>query len=189
MYDGCTKDWYPGCYTRNTAKKGVWTNRSKAMATSNAIDRSPVVPSTDKHFLGREIMIPEDTLDLSRINARMAKLVEELARQLREQKKLATMVTIMIRYADHQIHTGRLRIACTSMDKVIHQHVKELFHSVHKRRQLIRQIGVKLSGLVSGQCQLDLFENREEEIRLIKEIDQIKKRFGNKVLQKAAHLS
>jgi DNA polymerase-4 len=43
---------------------------------------------------------------------------------------------------------------------------------------LIRLIGVKLSHLVQGTPQLNLFEDTPEMVRLYQEIDRMRKRYG-----------
>ena len=51
---------------------------------------------------------------------------------------------------------------------------------------LIRLIGVRLSGLISGVQQLDLFEDTSEMIRLYLTIDKLRNRFGMLSVRKAS---
>ena len=51
---------------------------------------------------------------------------------------------------------------------------------------LIRLIGVKFSGLVSGHPQIDLFDDSVEHIALNQAMDKMKKRFGKNAIQRAS---
>jgi len=44
---------------------------------------------------------------------------------------------------------------------------------------MIRLIGVKLGGLISGAQQLDLFDNNEKMVKLYLSMDKIRLRFGS----------
>jgi hypothetical protein len=54
---------------------------------------------------------------------------------------------------------------------------------------LIRMIGVKLSHLVGGVQQLDLFEDTPEMIRLYLALDKLRNRYGKKTVQRAVGIS
>ena len=62
-------------------------------------------------------------------------------------------------------------------------HALELFKEVYERRQLIRLIGVKFSGLVNGNIQLNLFDDTESEISLLQQLDHIRRRWGKSAIQ------
>jgi DNA polymerase-4 len=60
-----------------------------------------------------------------------------------------------------------------------------LFVRLYQRRMLIRLIGVKLSHLVRGTPQLNLFEDTPEMVRLYQEIDRMRNRYGRKSVIRA----
>ena len=62
---------------------------------------------------------------------------------------------------------------------------RELFKRLYTRRMLIRLIGVKLSYLVQGVQQLNLFEDTPEMIRLYLAMDYIRKRYGKYSVRRA----
>ena len=66
---------------------------------------------------------------------------------------------------------------------------KELFDRLYQRRILIRLIGVKLSHLVGGVQQLDLFEDTPEMIRLYLALDKLRNRYGKKSIRRAVGIS
>ena len=56
--------------------------------------------------------------------------------------------------------------------------VTQLFDKLYNRRMLIRLVGVRLSGLVHGNQQINLFDDTEENINLYEAIDWIKHKHG-----------
>jgi DNA polymerase-4 len=60
-----------------------------------------------------------------------------------------------------------------------------LFDQLYQRRQSLRLVGVRFSGLVHGSPQLDLFDAPAEEHRLLDALDQIRKKFGMKAVVRA----
>ena len=63
--------------------------------------------------------------------------------------------------------------------------VQELFNKLYERRMLLRLIGVKLSNLITGHYQIDIFKDSLEQIALYQALDHIKKRYGVKSVRKA----
>jgi DNA polymerase-4 len=111
-------------------------------------------------------------------------MVEKLAFQLRKTEKLTSCVTVKIRYSNFDTHTLQKQIPYTSLDHILLEEVKDLFHRLYQRRMLIRLIGVKFSGLVHGVQQLGLFEDSPELIRLYQALDAIRKRYGLHAVQR-----
>ncbi|HEY3386559.1 MAG TPA: hypothetical protein VGK46_08625, partial [Saprospiraceae bacterium] len=105
-------------------------------------------------------------------------MVDELAFDLRQDARLTSCITVKIRYADFNTFTKQRRISYTAQTRTLIAHALELFADVYERRQLIRLIGVKFSGLVNGNIQLDLFDHTEEEISLLQQLDHIRRRWG-----------
>jgi DNA polymerase-4 len=155
---------------------------------ANAIDRSPVLPYTEQKSMSKERTFTEDTLDIRMIRNYLLDMADKLAFELRNDKKLTSCITVKIRYADFNTYTKQRSIPYTANDRVISRHVLDLFDSVYEKRQLIRLIGVKFSGLVSGSYQIDLFEDTIEQMELLKQIDHIRKRWGGDAIGRAACL-
>lgn len=62
----------------------------------------------------------------------------------------------------------------------------ELFDKLYQRRLLIRLVGVKLTDLVMGNYQINMFDDSEQMLNLYKAMDTIRKRYGELSVQKAA---
>jgi len=120
------------------------------------------------------------------IRHKLMGMVDKLAYELRNTFKLTSCVTVKIRYADFNTYTKQRRIAYTANDTVLIRHTHELFDSLYDRRQLIRLIGVKFSGLVPGHYQISLFDDSMKAISLLEQRDRIRKRFGEDAIGFAA---
>ncbi len=158
----------------------------KLWEKANAIDKAPVVPYYEQKSMSKERTFTDDTLNLSFIRNMLLKLSDSLAFELRKMNKLTSCVTVKIRYADFNTYTKQRRIFYSANDKMLSRQVQELFEVLYERRQLIRLIGVKFSGLVNGNYQISLFDDTAKEISLLKEKDWIRKRFGNDKIMRAA---
>jgi len=155
---------------------------------AHGIDESPVVPYSEQKSISTECTFEEDTIDVKRLNGILIAMVEKVAFQLREQKKLTSCVTVKIRYSNFDTETRQVRVAYTSSDHIILQVVQELFHKLYNRRMLIRLVGVRLSGLVHGCHQINLFDDTEESVNLYQAIDHIKHKHGVEKLVRATTL-
>ncbi|HNA58214.1 MAG TPA: DNA polymerase IV, partial [Chitinophagales bacterium] len=153
---------------------------------ANGIDTSPVEPYSERKSISSEETFESDTIDVSRIRTILMAMTENLAYQLRKEGKLTSVVAVKIRYSDFDTHTKQIRIPYTSTDHTLMRVVKELFDKLYERRVLIRLVGVRLSGLVNGGYQINLLEDAEHTIRLYQEMDHVRKRFGDTVVQRAS---
>jgi DNA polymerase-4 len=113
-------------------------------------------------------------------------MAENLAFQLRRGNKLASNVSVKIRYSDFHTYTKQAKISYTSADHLIIPKVLELFKQLYNRRLLIRLIGVKFTGLVGGHYQINLFDDSEEMLSLYNSMDRIRERFGDHSVIRAA---
>ncbi len=153
---------------------------------ANAIDSSPVVPYHEAKSISAERTFQTDTTDLRFLHDQLNALVSQLAFQLRKQQKLTSCITVKIRYSDFSTYTRQMTIPYTANDRPLLAHARSLFDKLFDRRQLIRLIGLRFSGLVHGSPQLNLFEDSAEEIRLLESMDKIRRRFGPKAIVRGA---
>jgi DNA polymerase IV len=152
---------------------------------ANGIDDSPVVPYSEQKSISTECTFDADTIDVKRLKSVLIAMVEKVAFNLREQKKLTSCVTVKIRYANFDTETKQIQIPYTSSDHQLLHVVHELFNKLYNRRMLIRLVGVRLSGLVHGSHQINLFDDTEEDINLYQAIDFIKHKHGVEKLIRA----
>jgi len=150
--------------------------------SANAIDRRQVIPYSEQKSMSKERTFSEDTLDLKFIRSLLGSMVDELAFDLRQDSRLTSCVTVKIRYADFNTFTKQRRIPYTAQTRQLITYAQELFEEVYERRQLIRLIGVKFSGLVNGHIQLNLFDDTQSEISLLQQLDHIRQRWGKEAI-------
>lgn len=155
---------------------------------AHGIDDSPVVPYSEQKSISTECTFENDTIDVKKLKSILIAMVEKVAFQLREQKKLTSCVTVKIRYANFDTETKQIQIPYTSSDHVLLHTVTQLFDKLYNRRMLIRLVGVRLSGLVHGSHQISLFDDTTEGIRLYEAIDKIKHKHGPEKLVRATTL-
>lgn len=152
---------------------------------AHAEDTSPVVPYSEQKSISTECTFDTDTIDVRRLKSILIAMVEKVAFNLREQRKLACCVTVKIRYANFDTETRQVHIPYTASDHVIMRIVMELFNKLYNRRMLIRLVGVRLSGLVHGNHQISLFDDTAGNINLYQSIDHIKHKYGVEKLIRA----
>jgi DNA polymerase-4 len=153
---------------------------------SNGIDNAPVVPYSERKSISTERTCERDTIDVNRLKSLLVAMTENLAFQLRRGKKLTACVTVKVRYSDFNTHTLQARIPYTSADHILIPKVLELFKRLYQKRLLVRLIGVRFSHLVNGGYQINLFEDSEELINLYQAMDQLRERFGDRAVIRAA---
>lgn len=152
---------------------------------ANGLDDSPVVSYSEQKSISTESTFDQDTIDVKRLKSILIAMVEKVAFQLREQKKLTACVTVKIRYSNFDTETRQIHIPYTSSDHVILRVVQELFDKLYNRRMLIRLVGVRLSNLVQGNHQISLFDETEQDINLYEAMDFIKHKHGVEKLVRA----
>ena len=152
---------------------------------ANGIDTTPVIPYSERKSISTETTFEQDTIDIHMINELLVRMIEKIAFTLRKKQKLTSCVTLKIRYSNFDTHTVQQRIGYTSFDHVLIPVAKELFRKLYQRRMLIRLVGVKLSHLVTGVQQIDLFDQTPELINLYQAVDRMRLRYGRKSVVRA----
>lgn len=161
-------------------------NGKQIWEKANGIDNRPVQPYHEQKSIGSERTFETDTTDIKFLHEVLSKMVQDICFDMRKQNRLCATVTLKLRYSDFQTHTAQVRVAYTSYDHVILTKAKELLTKLYDRRLLIRLIGVKVSNLVYGAQQINLFEDSVEMIKLYQALDQIKHWYGKKAIRKGS---
>lgn len=155
---------------------------------ANGLDDSLVLPFREQKSMSKEHTYEQDTIDMAALKKTIIKMIDQLAFDLRSEGRLTSCITLKIRYSNFETFTKQVRIPLTSSDKILTQKVLELFEKLYSRRMLIRLIGIKLSELVSGSYQTDLFNDAITDLNLMTAMDKIRNRFGNLSVMRAASL-
>jgi DNA polymerase-4 len=152
---------------------------------AQGIDHRKVEPYQERKSIGTERTFEKDTIDVVKLRNIISAMAENLAYQLRKGDKLCACITVKVRYSDFNTHTLQAKIPYTSADHVLIGKSLELFDKLYNRRLLIRLIGVRLSDLVSGRFQMNLFEDSEEMANLYQAMDRLRNRYGNDAVKRA----
>ena len=153
---------------------------------ANGHDSTPVCPYQERKSISKEHTFERDTIDVAGVRHCLSHMVESLGFDLRSQHKLTGCVTVKIRYADFNTHDMQQRIPYTAFDHVLRQIVNGIFDRLYNRRLMIRLVGVRLSELVNGMPQLNLFDDNIELTQLYAAMDKIKRRFGEEIIHRTA---
>lgn len=155
---------------------------------AQGIDERPVIPYQERKSISTERTFENDTIDVIKLRELLRAMAENLAYQLRKGDKLCSCITVKIRYSDFNTYSTQARIPYTSADHTIIKYTLELFEKLFQRRQLIRLVGVRLSHLVSGGMQINLFEDTEELIHLYDAMDKIRNKYGDHAVKRASSM-
>lgn len=153
---------------------------------AQGIDENPVLPWHRQKSTGTENTFRADTSDIEFLHRQLVRMTEQLAFDLRDKERLAGCITIKLRYSDFETVTKQAVVPYTASDHVIFQKARELFDSLFDHRLPVRLLGLRLSHLVQGKCQINIFDDTEKSVSLYRAIDQIKQRFGEQTLIRAA---
>lgn len=164
-------------------------NGLSLLQKAKGIDQSPVIPYQEQKSIGTQCTFKTDTIDVGTIHNLLTSMVMDLAFELRQKKKLTACMTVTIRYSNFEDVTRQAAISYTSMDAVLIRKAKDLFQQLYQKRMLIRLVGVRLSGLVNGFEQIDLYDASQEQYNLCQAMDKIRQRFGQKSITMASALN
>jgi DNA polymerase-4 len=162
-------------------KNGVELSRR-----ANGIDESPVIPYREQKSISTENTFHDDTTNLDFLRGAITRMTESVAFDLRNQNKLTGCLTLKIKYSNFDTVTKQKAINYTNADHILLQTAQQLFSKLYDRRLLIRLVGIRLTDLIPGNYQINLYEDTQEMIHLYQSIDSIKKRFGENFIMRAA---
>ncbi|GGZ42121.1 DNA polymerase IV [Echinicola pacifica] len=161
-------------------KSGIGLSRK-----ANGRDESPVIPYSEQKSIGKEETFGNDTIDMQFLSGELVRLTEGVAFALRKQQRLCGCITVKLRYANFDTVSKQCVLPYTANDDVLLAKAKELFAKLYDRRMLLRLIGVKVSHLVGGYQQINLFEDTEENVRLYQAMDAIRAKYGVQAVSRA----
>jgi DNA polymerase-4 len=139
----------------------------------------------EQKSMSHENTFDTDYTDLSFLHKELVRLTEKTAYALREEEKMTGCVTVKIRYSDFETTSCQETIDYTALDDTLIAKVKDLFNKNWQKGRPVRLVGVRFSHLIPITMQMSLFDNNVEKLNLYKAVDEIKDRFGNKLVTKA----
>lgn len=153
---------------------------------AHGMDDGQVLPQSDRKSISTEHTFDHNVANRRTLENILVSMTEELSFKLRSEEKLASCVAIKIRYANFETHTFQQKIGYTAAEHVLIPAVKKLLVQAWNQHRPIRLIGVKLSQLCSGNYQINLFDDDEQQLKLYQAMDNINFKYGNKTVCRAA---
>nr|WP_196911509.1 MULTISPECIES: DNA polymerase IV [unclassified Aquimarina] len=153
---------------------------------ANGIDNTPVIAFSERKSISTERTFDRDTIDIYKLRNLLIAMTENLSYQLRRGNKLTACIAVKIRYSDFNTYTKQLKIPYTSADHILIPKILELFEKLYQKRLLIRLIGIRFTHLVGGNYQINLFDDSEKQLNLYQALDNIRIRYGDRSVIRAA---
>ena len=159
-------------------------NGAEISVRSRGVDTRPVVTKRRAKSISQETTFSVDTADETYLRKTMQKQAKQVAKSLKKKNLTVSTVKIKLRWTDFTTLTRQKTLAAATNDfAVINQAAQDLFRGVWERGRPVRLLGVGVSGLAVRPKQLRLFdENSRKEWQLLEAVDDIQKRFGEKII-------
>lgn len=153
---------------------------------ANGLDSPPIITYHERKSLSTERTYNKDTIDVKKLKETIFAMAENLAYQLRKGNKLASVFSVKIRYSDFNTYSKQIKIPYTSADHIIIPTVLDLFQKLYQRRLLIRLVGVKVSDIVNGNYQINLFDDTQQMLNLYNAMDTVRDKYGELSIMRAS---
>lgn len=167
-------------------KRVLGANGGVIWKRANGLDNTPVIPFHERKSISNERTFDRDTIDVIKLRGILLAMAENLAFQLRRGEKLTACIAVKIRYSDFNTYSKQMRIPYTSADHILIPKIMGLFDSLYNKRMLVRLVGIRFSHLVSGNYQINLFDDTEEALNLYKAMDRVRARYGDRSVFRAS---
>lgn len=165
-------------------KLGKWG--AELWQKSQGIHHGVVSPYHEAKSVSTENTFDQDQTDQRFLMSELVRMCERVAYELRKDNKVTGCIAVKIRYPDFETTSKQTTISYTSADDEIIPVAKELFHQLHRKGMPIRLLGVRLSELTNEAIQTNLFSDAEKKSGLYKAIDEVKNKFGKKLIKRAS---
>lgn len=139
----------------------------------------------EQKSMSHENTFDTDYTDIDFLHKELVRLTEKTAYSLREDEKMTGCVTVKVRYSDFETTSRQETVDYTALDDVLIAKVKDLFNKTWQKGRPVRLLGVRFSHMIPITMQMSLFENNAEKLNLYKAVDDIKDRYGSKLVTKA----
>jgi DNA polymerase-4 len=152
---------------------------------AHGVGSTEIATDWEQKSISHENTFDGDYTDVSYLHRELVRLTEKTAFSLREDEKLTGCITVKIRYSDFETISRQETVDYTALDDLLIAKVKDLFNKSYQKGRPVRLLGVRFSQFIPITIQMSLFENNVEKLNLYKAVDDIKERFGSKLVTKA----
>ena len=157
---------------------------------AKGIDDSPLVSEHKVKSISNEVTFERDIADQTKLLQTLRSLSDQVGRRLRKSALAGNTVHLKLRYADFITLTRQITLSqYTDQDNEIYKTVNKLLEQNWLKGHPVRLLGVGISGLGPPIRQLSLWDQGDlHEKKLLKAVDGLKDRFGEKIIRRASHL-
>ena len=144
---------------------------------------------TDPKSVSHEHTFGEDTNDVERLEATLARLCEMVGRRLREHNLHARTVQLKLRYTDFSTITRAHSFERpTQVDNELHDEIRRLFRRNWKPGARVRLLGVQASSFDAEQDQMPLLEEDRHQRwqQALAAADRLRDKYGESAVSLAA---
>ena len=152
---------------------------------AHGIGSAEITTDWEQKSMSHENTFDTDYTDVDFLHKELVRLTEKTCYGLREDEKMTGCVTVKIRYSDFETMSKQETVDYTALDDVLIAKVKDLFNKSYQKERPVRLLGVRFSQMIPITMQMSLFEKNMEKLNLYKAVDDIKERFGSKMVSKA----
>lgn len=160
---------------------------SQLLAIAHGLDDRPVEPRRAAQSIGREETFDEDISSREEAERVLLALSEEIGWRLRRKGLFARTITLKVRLGSFDTFTRQQTLPePVAYDEDIFREAQTLFRAFPMPPgQGIRLLGISAGNLSEGG-EVSLFDDHEKKDRLYGAIDDLKRRFGEGVVTRAA---
>lgn len=163
---------------------GIWAGNLWERVQANSV--SVISAIHEAKSISTENTFETDIVNTSSLEREIVRMTEKIAFELRKSEKLATCISIKIRYKNFETTSRQVTVPPTCADDEMIPIAKALFNKLYQKDRPVRLLGVRLSALVTLLLQADLFQDFRKKNTLYKAIDGVKDRFGKESIFRAA---
>lgn len=165
-------------------RKVFGKNADKVQLLAMGVDNRAVVPETPPKSIGRETTFEKDLFTFEECKAALLELSGQTGFRLRNKGYSGRTLTLKMKSADFKIITRSISsegdISC---DEEIFSLAVKLLQEVNYKNG-VRLLGVTVSNLSDGSCGSLGFEENTRLLQRNATVDALKKRFGEKIIQR-----
>lgn len=162
---------------------------------ANGIDLSEVkYEKEEPKCIGNSITLPQDYIDIEKLEEILLMLVEQVTYRLRRYKLKAKVVNVQIKTNDFKTFSHQRKLQeYTNSTKYVYQEAKKLLHDL-KINKPVRLIGIRVDDLSKGEnMQISLFapqtKDSQKQEKIDKIIDTLKTKYGYETIKRAGDMN
>jgi DNA polymerase IV len=143
------------------------------------IDGTPVRPVQAVPAVEREKILAEDSNDYELLKRVLSSICDDAGKELRQRRQCAARMELRIRFADSQERGRSMKMTPpTQSSTVLSWRALSILNLILSRRARVRSLHLRLTDLLAGQVQMELFADPgvERRLKLESALDQLSSR-------------